>query len=107
MKPPEYLKDFADGALLAVKLQPRSSRDRVVGYEGTELRVTVTAPPVEDAANEALVRLIAAELGLPRPKVRIVRGHRSRHKLVQLGGLTAAEAFSRLKPPATRRSVNK
>jgi len=84
---PAFLRVQADGLLLAVKLQPRASANEIVEPLGDELRIKVTAPPVDSAANEALLRLLAETLDCPRSRVELVRGHTSRHKLVRLNGL--------------------
>lgn len=81
---------------LRVHLTPRSARDEVLGLEDDVLRARVTAPPVEGRANEALLRLLAEALGVPRASLRIVRGQRSREKLVAVEGLDAAEVRRRL-----------
>lgn len=74
----------------AVRLTPRGGDDRVDGVspEG-ELQARVSAPAVGGAANAALVRLIAAELDLPRSSVRLVAGATGRHKLVVVEGIPA------------------
>jgi uncharacterized protein len=79
-----------------VRLTPRSGADRVdgVGEDGS-LRARVAAPPVDDAANRALVRLIAHELGLPRTAVRIVSGATARRKTVAVEGLLPAAILAR------------
>ena len=71
----------------AVRLTPRSGSDAVDGVVDGELRVHVTAPAVEGAANNALVRLIAGELGVAKRDVRIVAGATSRRKLVVIDGM--------------------
>jgi len=81
---------------LRIHLTPRSARDEVLGLEGDILRARVTAPPVEGRANEALLRLLADVLGVPRASLRIVRGQRSREKVVAVDGLDAAELRRRL-----------
>jgi len=93
---PAYLKSQADGAWLAVKLQPRASKNEIGGALGEELRIKVTAPPVDAAANEALLRLLAETLGCSRSKVELVRGHTSRHKTIKLHGMTAEAAAAKL-----------
>lgn len=95
---PAWLKPQSDGVLLAVKLQPRGSRNGILGGLGAELRIMVTAPPVDAAANEALVRLLAETLDSPRSKVELVRGHTSRHKTVKLHGLAAEVIAAKLAP---------
>ena len=89
---PVFLKLQPDGVLLAVKLQPRASRNEIVGPVEDELKIKVTAPPVDAAANEALVRLLAEKLGCGRGRVELVRGHTSRHKIVKLYGVSAEAA---------------
>jgi hypothetical protein len=95
---PKYLRAQADGTLLSVKLQPRASADEIVPYDGTgdELRIRVTAPPVDAAANEALIRLLAERLDCARRCVELVRGHKSRHKVVKLHGFKPSEVLERL-----------
>jgi uncharacterized protein YggU (UPF0235/DUF167 family) len=70
----------------AVRLTPRAALDRIDGVDDGVLRARVGAPAVEGAANNALVRLIAEELGVARSAVRIVAGASSRQKLVVVDG---------------------
>jgi uncharacterized protein (TIGR00251 family) len=93
---PAWLKPQPDGVLLAVKLQPRASKNEIGGALGNELRIKVTAPPVDAAANEALVRLLAETLDCPRGKVELLRGHTSRHKTIKLHGLTVEAVAAKL-----------
>lgn len=81
---------------LAIKAQPRAHRTELAGLLGAELRVRVAAPPVDNAANEALLRFLAELLGLARASVRLVRGQRSAHKVFEVSGLTAREAAPQL-----------
>lgn len=71
----------------AVRVQPRASSSEVAGVFGGALKVRLQAPPVEGAANEALVDLLAAELGVHRRQVRIVAGASSRGKVVEVEGV--------------------
>ena len=97
-----YIREDRDGVLLAIKLQPRASENGIGEPLGSELRVKVTAPPVDAAANEALVRLLADVLDCPRNRVELVRGHTSRHKTIKLHGFSAEAAASLLKPGGAR-----
>jgi uncharacterized protein (TIGR00251 family) len=90
---PAFLRVQADGILLSVKLQPRASANEIGEALGSELRIKVTAPPVDAAANEALVKLLAQQLDCPRNHVELVRGHTSRHKTIKLHGLTAEDVL--------------
>ena len=93
---PAYLRAQPDGVLLSVRLQPRASANAIGEPLGGELRVKVTAPPVEGAANEALLRLLAETLDCPRNRVELARGHSSRHKVVKLYGMTPEMVLGRL-----------
>ena len=83
---------------LAVRLTPRGGRDAVDGVRDGVLLVRVAAPPVDGAANTALARLLADELGVPRTAVRLVAGTTGRRKLVALDAEGAAEAARRRWP---------
>jgi uncharacterized protein (TIGR00251 family) len=96
MATPDFLRVQPDGALLAVKLQPRASANEIGDALGNELRIKVTAPPVDAAANEALVRLLAQVLDCPRNRVELVRGRTSRHKLIKVYGLSAEALMAKL-----------
>lgn len=73
---------------VSVHVQPRASRSEVVGTHGSALKVRIQAPPVEGAANEAVINLLAERLGVPRRAVRIVAGSSSRSKTVEIDGTT-------------------
>jgi len=87
-----FLTETTGGTLLAVKLDPRASKNEIGDALGAELKIKVTAPPVDAAANEALIELLAEKLGCSRGKVELIRGRTSRHKTVMLHGFTADEA---------------
>ncbi|MEN9706045.1 MAG: hypothetical protein RLZZ393_1924 [Pseudomonadota bacterium] len=76
---------------LSVYVQPRASRNELAGLHDGCLKVRITAPPVEGAANEALVRLIAGELGLPHRNVSVVAGSSGRRKILEIEGATDAQ----------------
>jgi len=96
MTSPPYIRVQENGILLSVKLQPRASRNEIGDALGSELRIKVTAPPVDAAANEALIMLLAKTLDCPRSKVELLRGHTSRHKTVMIYGLTTEALLAHL-----------
>lgn len=83
-------------ATLDILVQPRASRAEVVGFYDGALKVRVTAPPVDGAANAAIEKLLAASLGLSRSQVEIIGGQTSKRKRVSIDGLTQGELNSRL-----------
>ncbi|MBC7174128.1 MAG: DUF167 domain-containing protein [Polyangiaceae bacterium] len=74
-----------------VRVAPRASRDAVLGEHDGALKVALTAPPVEGAANAALAVLLAKRLGIAKGAVRVVRGETSRQKTVAIRGASTAE----------------
>ena len=84
------------GVTFAVRVIPRASRDAIEGEHGGALKVRLTAPPVDDRANESLRRLLAKSLNVPVAAVRIVTGERSRTKRVSIAGVTRAQAIKAL-----------
>ena len=84
------------GVTFAVRVVPRSSRNQIVGVEGEALKIKLTAPPVEGAANTALIEFMAEWLGVRRSAVSIVSGDKARNKLVRVSGVTQAQLLERI-----------
>ena len=82
--------------VIAVRVIPRSPRTRIDGMRGDAFLIRLAAPPVEGAANEALVAFLAEHLELPRRNIRIVSGDRSRDKRVAVTGLDPETIAARL-----------
>jgi uncharacterized protein (TIGR00251 family) len=85
--------------LLKVYLQPKSSRNEIVGPYRDGIKVRVTAAPVEGKANEVLLRFLAKQLGVPLSSIEIVRGHRSREKIIRVAASLDQELKRRLHIP--------
>src|SRR5512140_1594428 len=98
MATPSFLRTHSDGLLLSAKVQPRASRNEIGEALGDELRIKVTAPPVDAAANEAVIELLADALHCSKGRVELVRGQTSRHKVFKLHGFTAEQALPLLAP---------
>jgi uncharacterized protein (TIGR00251 family) len=76
-------------AELRVRVQPRASRSEITGYRDGVLLVRLTSPPVDGKANEELCRLLARRLRMGRRRVEVVRGARSREKVLRIAGIDA------------------
>ena len=95
-----WLKETPDGILLNIRVVPRASRNEVQGVLGEALKIRVQAPPVEGKANEAVMRFLAENLGVPRNRVALVAGDTGRVKQILVRGIQA-EAALRLAPPSS------
>jgi len=89
-------KDSPDGAVVAIRVTPRGRKDAIGEVRDGRLRVRTTAPPVEGAANERVIELIAKAAGVRRSTVSIVSGAQSRDKRLLVEGLSADELRRRL-----------
>ncbi len=74
--------------ILKVYLQPKSSRNEIVGPYRDGIKIRVTAPPVEGKANEGLVRFLAKELRISPSQIEIIRGNQSRQKTIRISSPT-------------------
>ena len=81
------LEAVANGVVITVRVIPRAGKSGVAGTRGDALLVRLHAAPVEGAANEELIEVIAERLGVPKRAVEIISGGRSRHKRVRVTGL--------------------
>jgi len=86
----------ATGVRVAIRVMPRSPRTTIDGIRDGRLIVRVTAPPVDGAANEAVVAALADLLDLPKRSIRIVAGDTSRNKTVDIAGLDINQIRARL-----------
>ena len=84
------------GCTLELKIIPNAPRSEVVGWLGTALKVKVHAPALEGRANDELLAFLAEKLGLPRRSVTLLRGDKSRQKVVQIAGLDVVAVRGRL-----------
>ena len=76
------------GIRLTVRVQPRASRSELAGVHGDALKIRLTAPPVDGAANDALIKFLADTFGVPRRDITILSGAASRTKVVHMHGVT-------------------
>lgn len=90
------LESVEGGIRLRLRIQPRASRTEVVGLHGDAIRIRLSAPPVDGAANEELVRFLAGLFGVPGRAVEITAGHSGRTKTVRVLGVDRAMAAAAL-----------
>ena len=83
-----FIRKHPKGIVFKVFLQARSSKNIIVGQHGDSIKLKVTAPPVDGAANKALCVFLADAFGLPKRRVTLESGHRSRDKVVRLSGVS-------------------
>ena len=91
-----FVSDSKDGVILRVKVQPRASRDEVVGPHGDGLKIRITAAPVAGAANKHLLKFLAKKLRVPRSQMSITSGATSRAKSIAIEGISAEEVRQKL-----------
>ena len=92
-----HLHDGRRGSALALRITPRSSRNRIVGVLGDgTIKVHISAPPVDDQANKALVEFLAEVLGVPKSRLEIVAGAAGRDKLVSILDMDVQTAHQRI-----------
>jgi hypothetical protein len=96
---PAWLQIRDHGVAIHLLVQPRASKNEVVGVQGDELKVRLTSPPVEGAANRLCCEYIAKRLGLAKTAVTLEAGETSRHKRLFLPGGSAAEVLAALTVP--------
>jgi uncharacterized protein (TIGR00251 family) len=94
------VRESAGVMTFLVRVQPRASRDEIAGEWQGALRVRLAAPPIDDRANDALRRFLAARLNVPQAAVRIASGERSRNKRIEVRGATVAQVQALAAEPA-------
>ncbi len=85
------INDHPLGATFPVRVHPRAGRTAITGTVGEALKLTLSAPPVDNRANVALEEFFAEVFSVPRNAVQVLAGERSRNKVIRIAGRTAAE----------------
>jgi len=96
--PMSWLTDSPEGAILTLRIIPRAAKNTIQGEYGEALKIRLTAPPVEGAANTALLKFLSKQLMIPRSRIQILSGATARNKRVLLAALSASTALSILTP---------
>jgi uncharacterized protein (TIGR00251 family) len=85
------------GVEIAIHVQPRAGRNAVAGIHNGALKIKVTAPPVDNAANEAVIGLVSSLLKIPRSRLAITAGAKSRDKILRVDGVSVEEVLQSIK----------
>jgi len=94
--PEGLISGVHDAAVIRLHLQPRAAKTELCGIQGDELKVRVTSPPVDDAANRLCTEFFAKILKTAKSNVTIISGQKSRHKRLRIAGTTPDEAAALL-----------
>ena len=81
------VSETTNGVIFNIRVIPRASRCELAGIQGDALKVRITAPPVEGAANKECIRFLSDVLGVKKSQVTIIAGHRSKNKKVSISGI--------------------
>jgi uncharacterized protein (TIGR00251 family) len=90
------VRDTANGAQFALRVQPRASRNAIVGTMGDAVKLAITAPPVDGKANGAVIEYLAELFRVPKSSVVIVSGDTGRNKLIAIRGMRAEQVLTAL-----------
>lgn len=101
---PSFVRQQGPYLLAPIRVLPRSSRNEL-RLESEGLRVSLTAAPVEGAANDALIALLAEKLRLPKRQVHVARGATSRQKVLAIEGLAVEEFWRRLEAAGIKKNT--
>jgi uncharacterized protein (TIGR00251 family) len=92
------IRESSEGCTLPVRVHPGARRNAIAGVHDGALKVSLTTPPTDGRANQALVAFLAAELHIPRARVTLLTGAASRSKSLRIAGLSAAQLRTALDP---------
>lgn len=87
-QPLPKITESPDGVIFSVHVQPRASKNEICGVQGEAIRLRLTSPPVEGAANKLCTEFLAGLLGVAKSRVTIIHGDKSRHKTVRIAGVS-------------------
>lgn len=88
---PIEIQELKDGITFSIRVQPRSSKNEILGIQSGKLKIKLTSPPVENAANQLCIKLLSQWMGVSKSKIRIISGLKSRNKKIRIDGLNKSE----------------
>jgi uncharacterized protein (TIGR00251 family) len=89
-------RERENGLEVPLHVQVRARRDEIAGVHNGVLKIRISAPPVDDAANRAVLAFFASLLSIPKSRLRIVSGQKSRDKVLRIEGISLNDLRSRL-----------
>jgi len=90
------IRETAGGLCIRLHVQPRAKHSEIAGIHNGALKLKLTAPPVDDAANRAVIEHFASLLGIPKSSIQITSGLKSREKILQIKGISPAAFLTRI-----------
>jgi len=93
----EWMNETSEGFEINVRAVPRASKNEIQGIHDGALKIRLTTPPVDGKANQALIRFLSKELHISKSKIQLKQGETSRHKTLQISGLTKEQLLERIK----------
>jgi len=91
-----WLTEKGGCIFINIHLQPRASKNEIAGIHGESIKLRLTSPPVDGAANSHVIEFLARKLGVQKSKITIVSGEKSRHKTLKVAGISLEEAVTAL-----------
>lgn len=91
-----WIRELSEGLLISINVQPRSSKTEIIGMHQNSLKIKLTSPPVEGAANSLLINFISKKLGIAKSKIVLNSGEKSRQKKLIIKGCSKEEVLKRL-----------
>lgn len=93
-----FAEDVGDGCMLSVRVRPGAKKNDIAGIHAGAVKISLTTPPVDGRANEALIEFLAERLRMPRARISLLTGAASRMKRLRITGKSAAEVQAALFP---------
>jgi uncharacterized protein len=98
-EPSLQVRESGESLEITLHVQPRARRTEIAGQFNGALKLKVMAPPVDDAANKAVIQFFASFLSIPRSRIEIISGEKSREKKIRIGGVKLADFEARIAQP--------
>ncbi len=85
------IQEVKDGIIFSVRVQPRSSKNKIVGTQSDKLKINLISPPLENAANQLCIKLFSKWLGISKSSIQIISGLKNRNKKIKIEGINRSE----------------